>query len=115
MCTWPLLRLEESKMYWWLPAWFKIYVPYEVTCYLLQKWLPNLPGCISRLCVVVSKIPFVQVKQHLAEQVQKFDNAKAESEAPVSPSSVGRSPSAGRSRKETNSQRGWHRGREVVL
>lgn len=39
MCTWPLLRLEESKMYWWLPAWFKIYVPYEVTCYLLQKFL----------------------------------------------------------------------------
>lgn len=79
------------------------------------KIVALLPGCISRLCVVVSKSPFVQVKQHLAEQVQKFDNAKAESEAPVSPSSVGRSPSAGRSRKETNSQHGWHRAREVVL
>ena len=56
MCTWPLLRLEESKMYWWLPAWFKIYVPYEVTCYFITKILALLPGCISRvLCVVVWK------------------------------------------------------------
>ena len=43
----------------------------------------------------------MQVKEHLAEQHQK-QNAKPESEAPVSPSSAtGGSPSAGPSPKET--------------